>query len=251
MESLQKSLPLFCACSPSNLICFRSVRCWRTMIPGKAFTRFAKFKGIVSVNDFRFLAGSNKCCKLLCGSREVLFYMGMIVSTVLPSLVPPQRIDDCVEIHILHLELLWSTVVNSPIFRSWHDCTSASSARRPCTSGSQADIAISVLREESKKMLCLTRYHFCSRLWRMNWKRLGVLEHFHLPDCPWNLLAISGRSLLFGFAVSADPRDEFPRTPSHTHTLTPCWCGMLCRGYGILRWRCRRCGRRWTWRACR
>ena len=32
---------------------------------------------------------------------KCLFYMGMIVSTVLPSLVPLQRIDDCFEIHIL------------------------------------------------------------------------------------------------------------------------------------------------------
>ena len=40
-------------CSLSNPICFRSVRCWRTMIPGKIFTSLAKFHGIVSVNDFR------------------------------------------------------------------------------------------------------------------------------------------------------------------------------------------------------
>ena len=40
-------------CSLSNPICFRSVWCRRTMIPGKIFTGFAKFQGIVSVNDFR------------------------------------------------------------------------------------------------------------------------------------------------------------------------------------------------------
>ena len=34
-------------------ICFRSVWCRRTVIPGKIFTGFAKFQGIVSVNDFR------------------------------------------------------------------------------------------------------------------------------------------------------------------------------------------------------
>ena len=32
---------------------FRSVRCRRTMIPGKIFTGFAKFQGFVSVNDSR------------------------------------------------------------------------------------------------------------------------------------------------------------------------------------------------------
>ena len=30
------------------------------------------------------------------------FYIGKIVSTEQPSLAPPQRIDDCVEIHIIH-----------------------------------------------------------------------------------------------------------------------------------------------------
>ena len=39
-------------CSLSNPICFRSVWCRRTMIPGKIFTGFAKFQGIVSINDF-------------------------------------------------------------------------------------------------------------------------------------------------------------------------------------------------------
>ena len=40
-------------CSISNPICFRSVWCRRAMIPGKIFTSFAKFQGIVSVNDYR------------------------------------------------------------------------------------------------------------------------------------------------------------------------------------------------------
>ena len=41
-------------CSLSNPMCSWSVWCWRTMIPGKIFKSFAKFQGIVSVNDFRF-----------------------------------------------------------------------------------------------------------------------------------------------------------------------------------------------------
>ena len=43
----------FAYCSLSSPICFRSVWCRRTMIPGKIFTSFAKFQGLVSVNDFR------------------------------------------------------------------------------------------------------------------------------------------------------------------------------------------------------
>ena len=41
-------------CSFSNPICFWSAWCRRAMIPWKIFSGFAKFKRIVSVNDFRF-----------------------------------------------------------------------------------------------------------------------------------------------------------------------------------------------------
>ena len=44
-------------CSFSNPICFSSVWCWCTMIPGELFTGFAEFQGIVSVNDFWFPLG--------------------------------------------------------------------------------------------------------------------------------------------------------------------------------------------------
>ena len=40
-------------CSLNNPICFWSVCCRRAMIPGKIFTSFAKFQGIVCVNDFK------------------------------------------------------------------------------------------------------------------------------------------------------------------------------------------------------
>ena len=49
----QRCLPLLCALLSQQPICFRSVWCWRTMYPGKIFTSFAKFQGIVSVNAFR------------------------------------------------------------------------------------------------------------------------------------------------------------------------------------------------------
>ena len=53
-----------------------------------------------------------------------------------------------------------------------------------------------------------------------NWKRLGVLEHFHLPghfsgrSCNGFPRTSSLSSFLFGFSVSAGPCDEFPRTSS-------------------------------------
>ena len=71
------------------------------MIPGKIFTEFAKFQGFVGVNDWRLPIRLQELLEaLLCFLRS--FVLGMIVSTVMPSLVPLQRIDDCFKIHILH-----------------------------------------------------------------------------------------------------------------------------------------------------
>ena len=55
IAAIQQTYPLsLCVLlSLSNPICFRSVWCRRTMIPGKIFTSFAEFQRIVSVNDFR------------------------------------------------------------------------------------------------------------------------------------------------------------------------------------------------------
>ena len=89
--------------------------------------------------------------------------IGMIVSTVSPSVVPLQRIDDCFEIHVLHLEPCDPELLNPEIFRSGHDGTGASSARNPRNLGSQTDIAIPVFREVSKNVV-FTRYQFGSRL---------------------------------------------------------------------------------------
>ena len=101
--TMNMSLLPLAHCSLSNPISFRSARFRRTMIPGKVFTKFAKFQGIVSVNEVWF---PRRLQELLSSSfqfpEKFLFYMSMIVSTVLPSLVPPKRMDDCVEIHILH-----------------------------------------------------------------------------------------------------------------------------------------------------
>ena len=114
--------------------------CCHTVIPGNVLTGFAN-------------------------SKEVS------VSTVLPSLVPPQRIDDCVEIHNLRWELCDPQVLNHQMFRSGHDCTSAFSARRPCILGFQADIAISVLRVVSK-MLCLPDTAFARDFAGNSWEEL-------------------------------------------------------------------------------
>ena len=62
--------------SLSNPICLRSVWCRRTKIPGKIFTGFAKFQGVVSVMTSGFLSGSKNFCKLLSVSWEVFVSHG-------------------------------------------------------------------------------------------------------------------------------------------------------------------------------
>ena len=76
------------------------------MIPRKVFTRFAKFQGIVSVNDFWLPIGLPELLQtLVCNLRSFVFCTDKIESVELPNLGPLQRFDDCVEMHILHLEL--------------------------------------------------------------------------------------------------------------------------------------------------
>ena len=54
-------------CSFRNPICFRSVWCRRTMIPGEIFTSFAEFQGIVSINDFWFPLGNQELLQASLG----------------------------------------------------------------------------------------------------------------------------------------------------------------------------------------
>ena len=129
----------------------------RTMIPGKVFTRFAKFQGIVSVNDFWFPRRLGSCKKnLIC--------KGMIVSTLLPSPAPRLHIHDCFEITTFTEYFVICKNQITKIFRFGHDCTSTSSARNPCYFCLQADIAVWVFRKvRVYTMLARIRYHFCSR----------------------------------------------------------------------------------------
>ena len=51
---------------------------------------------------FGFLLGSRNFIRLFWVSSKVFVLHGTVVTTELPSLVPQQRIDDNVVIHILH-----------------------------------------------------------------------------------------------------------------------------------------------------
>ena len=83
----------------SNTISLRSVWCWRAMIPGNIFTGFAKFKGIVSVNDIWFPCRLQELLQAPFRLLRSFFCTVTIESNESPSLTPRQRIDDCFVIH--------------------------------------------------------------------------------------------------------------------------------------------------------
>ena len=92
-------------CSFSNPICFRSVWCWRAMIPGKIFTGFAEFQGIVSVNELlvSFLAPRTFASSFVFPAK-FLFCTETTGSIGWPRPAPRLHIDDCFEIHNFHWE---------------------------------------------------------------------------------------------------------------------------------------------------
>ena len=153
------------------------------------------------------------------------------------------------------------------MFPLGHDCTSAFSATSPCCFCSQADVAISVLREESINTV-LARYHFSSRLWSwfmrgtrgcvpMSWNTFihKILRKFFWPF--WQITQrVTPYPLVVFIFIWVSVFFWFTRRVSSyslnaTRTLTSCWCGMQCRNYCFLRYWCRRCGCCWAWGACR
>ena len=135
-------------CSLSNPICLRSVWCRRTMIPGKIFTSFSRFQGIVSVNDFRLSSRLQELLQVpLCLLRSFCFArmrLGPLGGHVLHR--------DCISMIVsrfdnLSLRTLWSAVIKSPkLYSSRYGSANASSARGPCTYGPLTDLAISVFK---------------------------------------------------------------------------------------------------------
>ena len=137
-------------CSLSNPICFRSVWCRRTMIPGKIFTSFAKFQGIVSVNDFRLPIWLQELLQTpLCFMRSFCF------ARIRLDLLGGQILHhDCISIIVSRFTTFTENFVIccnqiTKIFCTRHDSANASSARGPCDFCPLTDLAISVFREMS------------------------------------------------------------------------------------------------------
>ena len=103
-------------CSFSNPICFWSVWCRRTVIPGIIFTGYAKFQGIVS----KWLEASYLAPRTFASSfvflENFLFCADTNGSIEWPSPAPRLHIDDGFEIHKFHWEPWWPAVIKSPKF---------------------------------------------------------------------------------------------------------------------------------------
>ena len=179
----------------------------------------------------------------------------MIVSTVLPNLVPQHRIDDCVEIHILHWEL-WFTDIWSPTF-------SALGTTAPVRF-LQGGLVIFILKQMSQlrsfgkwvKIVCLPDTTFARSSEDNSWEELGACRcsgtlsstRFSLNSSTHSGTSRNGSLRIpllsffirvFGFCWSTRRVSSF----SITHTLTSCWCVMVRT--------CRRCRCNWARRTCR
>ena len=85
------------------------------MIPGKIFTGFAKFQGIVSVNDF-WLFGSKNFCKLLCVYCEVFLLHGYAWIHWVAKSCTTTAYRWLFRDSQPSLRTLWSAVIKSPNF---------------------------------------------------------------------------------------------------------------------------------------
>ena len=90
-------------CSLGAPICFWSVWCRGTIIARKIFTGFAKFQGIVSVNDFRIPIGLQELVQASLGFLWS-FCFARICLDPLSGLSPAPRLHicDCFEIRNCH-----------------------------------------------------------------------------------------------------------------------------------------------------
>ena len=123
--------------------------------------------------------------------EKFLLDKGKIVSIGWPNLVPQQRIDDYVMIHILHWGLCDPLLSN-------HQSFATPDTTVPVRLVQEA-LVIFVLKQVSQfrsfgkwvKMLCLLGTTFAPKvIHEKNWKHLDVLEHFHQPIHPWTPVAL-------------------------------------------------------------
>ena len=137
------------------------------MIPGKIFTGFAEFQGIVSVNDFRLPIGLQELLQApLCFLRSFCF-----ARIRLDPLDSQVLHHDCISMIVSRFTSFTNNFVIgcnqiTNIFCTRYDSANTSSARGPCNFGPLADLAISVFREVSMNTV-LTQIHTSREVLKM------------------------------------------------------------------------------------
>ena len=124
--------------------------CRRTRIQGKIFTGFAKFQGIVSVNDFRIPIWLQELLQApLCFLRNLCF-----ARIRLDPLCSQVLHHDCISWIVSRFTAFTENFVIccyqvTKIFCTRYGSANASSLRGSCNFGPLTDLAISVSREVS------------------------------------------------------------------------------------------------------
>ena len=137
-------------CSFGNTISLRSVWCRRAMIPGKIFTSFTEFQGIVSVNDFRLPFGLQERVQASLG-----FLWSFCFARICFDPLSGRALHhDCISNFVSRFAIVTEDLVIccyqvTKIFSTRYSSTIASCAWCPCNFGPFTDLAISVFREMS------------------------------------------------------------------------------------------------------
>ena len=134
------------------------------MIPGKIFTGFAKFQGIVSVTDFRLPVRLQELLQAsLCFLRSFCF-----ARIRLDPLGGQVLHQDCISMIVSRFTIFTENFVIccnqiTKIFCTRYDSAFLASARDPCKFRPVTDLAISVLREVNISTV-FTQIHTSHRL---------------------------------------------------------------------------------------
>ena len=162
-------------CSLSNPICFRSVWCRRTMIPGKIFTSFAKFQRIVSVNDFWFPRRLKELHYAILGLLTSFCFIWVGLYPLRCQILDHHGISMTASRFTIFTENFCDLLLSSHQNSTKYGFAIASSTRGSCNFGPLADLAISVFREVSiNTVFTQIRTSRKRTLWRWFMRRTGV-----------------------------------------------------------------------------
>ena len=157
-------VPSFTLRTALSAIPFVSDLCGRrTMIPRKIFTSFAKFQGIVSLNDFRLPIRLQELLQAPLGFLRCFGFARIRLDPLSGWILHHYCISVIVSrFAIVTEDLVICCYQFTKFFSTRHGFAIASSAVGPCNFGPFTDLAISVFREVSKNTV-LTQIHTSNR----------------------------------------------------------------------------------------